>query len=77
MMPVSTISISPLSEADIPGAVDAIQVSNGGPVLRPYHIVMCPAKQQPMADTAERKHLPMTHTTCGSTMIVRRCVVVS
>lgn len=30
MMPTSTISISLLREEDIPGAVDAIQVSSGG-----------------------------------------------
>jgi len=32
---MSTISISPLGEQDIPGAVDAIQVSNREP--SPFH----------------------------------------
>jgi hypothetical protein len=37
MMPTSTISISPLREEDIPGAVDAIQVSSGG---KPPRIIL-------------------------------------
>jgi hypothetical protein len=33
MMPTSTISISPLSQEDIPGAIDAIQVGSTQEIL--------------------------------------------